>query len=293
MRQILFLLAIGIIVLTELQGQQVFYYASNSRPVESEENARLLKELVQKSDTRYIITTRVRSGEEWSLLKREKIRIESDGSLYIRQKGKGFIAEKIYRKMIEREPGIYEFSENDLVGLTRTGYSSSYLPLHLEQEVTVYHSNREVKSISQFRDNQLVSNKSWLRSGEQYIDSIFFSADSEPEYTLGEDFFNSYIIRSLNTSGIDLTQVNDVVEIAWVVMENGKMEGIITLSGRYRQLNQFLVTTLAEMPGDWQPALLNGKAIRYFISIPLNFMQYEANFQELELTSGMLLYTKY
>ncbi len=71
------------------------------------------------------------------------------------------------------------------------------------------------------------------------------------------------------------------------------MGGIITLSGKSLQLNQFIVNTVAEMPGDWQPAMLDGRAVRYFISVPLNFQQLEISFQELELSSGTLHYNRY
>ncbi len=150
-----------------------------------------------------------------------------------------------------------------------------------------------MKSISEYRNNQLISNQNWLRNGDKYIDSIFYSADREPEYKMGPDFFHKYLLQNLYNSDIDLTQIQDVVEVAWVVMENGEMDGVIALSGRSLQLNQFLVNTIADMPGEWQPAMLNGKAVRYFISVPLNFQQNEINFQELELSSGTLFYNRY
>ena len=58
-------------------------------------------------------------------------------------------------------------------------------------------------------------------------------------------------------------------------------------------MNQFLVNTIAELPGYWTPAVLESIKVRYFITIPLNFMQKEARFQELELSSGTLHYNKY
>jgi hypothetical protein len=91
-----------------------------------------------------------------------------------------------------------------------------------------------------------------------------------------------------------MSQIEDLVVLGWVVMENGELRGSIALTGKSRQLNEFLVKTIAELPGYWTPALLDGVPVRYFMSIPLNFMHREANFQELELSpGGVMHYNKY
>lgn len=195
--------------------------------------------------------------------------------------------------MVEVGPGLYEFEESTLKSKVRSGTSSKYLPLHLEGTVTEYHPNGNVKSVSEFNDNQLVSNQNWLSDGTPYLDSIFYSADLEPEFKLGNDFFRSYLIQQIGKSKLDLSQIEDVVVIGWVVMETGNIEGTLALQGKSRQLNQYLVKTIAELPGEWQPAELNGIPVRYFMSIPLNFLHNEANFQEVELSSGMLHYNRY
>lgn len=277
---------------------QIYYYGTNSRPLKTNENARVKKEVRQKSETNYVIKTHEIGEDEkkpgaWVVSGREKIKVEENNTLYISRKGKRVFADKIYRKMTLIKPGYYEFSESGEGRVIRTGYSSSYLPLNLEGQVTEYHSNGNVKSTSQYTDNQLVSNENWLRNGDKYIDTIFYSADRDPEFKNGPAFFHRYLLQSLYDSDIDLSQIRDEVELGWVVMENGEIAGILTLSGRSRVLNQFLVNTLAAMPGEWQPAMLNGKIVRYFISIPLNFEQLEVSFQDLELSSGTLHYNKY
>jgi glutamate/tyrosine decarboxylase-like PLP-dependent enzyme len=111
---------------------------------------------------------------------------------------------------------------------------------------------------------------------------------------LGDRFFHNYLLQSLENSTIDLSQIDDRVVIGWVVMETGELSGVIALEGKSMQLNQFLVQTIADLPGDWQPAELDGKPVRYFMSIPLNFMHKETNFQDIELTpEGYMNYTRY
>ena len=298
MKRLFTILICSIAIIGSLRAQTVYYYGVNSRLVDNADDARMKKEVIQKSETRFIIKTSVVSNSEkrddgWLMTEKEKIRIEKDGNLYIHKNGERYYAKKTYREIIQREPGLYEFSDSDGGRVVRTGFSTRYLPLHLDGAITEYHSNGNVKSISKYSDNQLISNQNWLRNGDRYIDSIFYSADREPEFKMGPEFFHKYILQNLYDSDIDLTQIQDVVEVAWVVMENGEMDGVIAMSGRSLQLNQFLVNIIDGMPGKWQPAVLDGKAVRYFISVPLNFQQNEINFQEVELSSGTLFYSRY
>ena len=204
-----------------------------------------------------------------------------------------FIERIFCREMEKSAPGEYHFSESTMGNLLRTGTSSRYLPLHLEGIVTRYYSNGEVRSKSLYRDNQLLSNENWLSDGSKYIDSIFYSADKEPEYQMGDNFFKSFIIQKLADSKLDLTQIEDEVVIGWVVLETGKIDGAIALQGKSGQLNELLVNTISELPGYWIPAELNGKKVRYFMSIPLNFIQRGVSFQDIELSSVMLNYSRY
>ncbi len=297
MKNILLALLCFHTILTAVAGQEIYYYAANSRPVDLADDALMMKEVRTKSDTRYVIKTSILSGGEkddkWTMIEQEKINIENDGTLLIKKKGEGYFPTKIYRKMTRIEPGLYEFSESDVSKVLRTGFSSKYLPLHMEGLITEYHANGNLKSLSLYKDNQLLSNQNWLSNGDKYIDSVFYSADSEPEYKMGPKFFHTYILQNLYNSNLDLTQISDVVEVAWVIMEDGSMDGVITLKGRSQQLNQFLVNLIAALPGEWQPAMLNGKAVRYFISVPLNFEHLEVSFQDLELSGGVMHYNKY
>ncbi len=47
------------------------------------------------------------------MTEKEKIRVGKDGILYIRKNGERYFSKKIYRKMTQREPGLYEFSDSD------------------------------------------------------------------------------------------------------------------------------------------------------------------------------------
>jgi len=275
-------------------AQDTLCYGPNGRPVNNREEAVLIKVVRQKSDHRFVIRTSQRGDDSWTRIMKQNISIRKPGSmvLYSYLPGK-FFPEKIYREMKETSPGTFTFEESSVKQLLRKGTTSSMLPLHLEGEVTEYYPGGNIKSISTFKDNQLVANRNWLPDGSRYIDSVYYSVDTEPEYKPGPDFFRNYLLQRIASSKVDLSQISDEVVIGWVIMETGVLEGPIALKGKSPGFNQMLIAIVDELPGEWEPARLSGKPVRYFMSIPLNFIYQSTNFQELELSSGMLHYNKY
>jgi hypothetical protein len=289
------LLIFQFLVLLAIPGnsQELFFYGVNDRPVDDPGVALTRKELVQKSDRKLVIRTSRKAGEEWVRVTREKIKALGKQEWVVHYRADQLFSRKFYREYTETGPGSFLFKEYTTLNTIRTGQCSRKFPLHLEGIQTEYYPNGKVKSISVFKDNQLVSNQNWLQDGTHYIDSVFYSADREPEFQRGNDFFRSYLLQKISNSGWDLSQIQDQIVIGWVVMETGKIEGVIALEGKSNQLNQYLVNTIAEMPGDWQPALLNGSPVRYFMSIPLNFISREVSFQEISLSEGIMHYDRY
>ena len=234
----------------------IYYYGVNSKPADGEEDAISYKDVTKKSERKYVIQSFQKSGDKWVKSIRERIKILGDGTMKIIFNDERILPERIYREMDQLGPNKYLFKESNLATVLRSGTSSTFLPLSLEGEVTGYHPNGEVKSISMYRDNQLVSNENWLPDGSRYIDSVFYSVDQEPEYQMGDEFFKAFLINKLKESKLDLTQIEDQVVVGWVVMETGELEGAIALKGKSRQLNDVLVNTIAELPGYWTPAIL-------------------------------------
>ena len=277
-----------------MHGQeQVYYYGPNSILLEQMENSRIYKEVKEKNGNKYVIKTYHRAGERWEMSLIERIKVLDNGDLRIRYKANNFFSRKMIRTMEKIGPDHYQFGEKRADYTVRTGMSSSFLPLHLEGSLTEFHPNGKLKSISEFYDNQLISNENWLSDGSKYIDSIFYSTDKGPEYKNGEAVFKQFVLKKLADSKIDLSLIEDEVVIGWVVMETGDIEGVIALQGKSGELNRFLCETIKEIPGNWEPAVLNGSRVRYFMSIPLNFKQSNIRFQDVELSSGMLHYTSY
>jgi antitoxin component YwqK of YwqJK toxin-antitoxin module len=275
-------------------GQEgTYYYGSNLRPMDNLEEATSYKVVRKLSSRKYNIETHQKINGKWMQASKEKIRLQDEMNQRIYYNANTFFPKKIFRQMERISPEEYLFSESNLTSTIRTGTSSSFLPLHLEGTVTEYYPNGEKKSVSLFRNNQLISNENWLSDGSKYIDSVFYSVDKEPEYQMGDEFFKAYLLSKLRESKLDLTQIEDLVVIGWVIMETGEIDGIIALKGKSTYLNEFLVNTISDLPGYWTPAIMDGKKVRYFMSIPLNFIQNETNFQELEFSGGVIHYDWY
>lgn len=275
------------------RAQEFYYYGVNNRPLEDPDTALTRKEVVRKSDRRLVIRTSRKAGENWVQVTREKIKATGPHEWLVQFRADQLFSRKFYREYSVSEPGTFLFKEYTLQNTIRNGQTSTEFPLHLEGKLTEYYPNGKVKSISEFKDNQLVWNQNWLEDGSHYIDSVFYSADKEPEFQQGNDFFRSYLMQQLSNSGWDLSQIQDQVVIGWVIMETGEMKGVVALEGKSSQLNQYLVNTIAEMPGKWQPAELNGSPVRYFMSIPLNFISREVNFQDISFSEGIMHYDRY
>lgn len=277
-----------------LSAQEVYYYGANNRPVENVEEAILFKTVHQKSIKKYNVSSQVRTDEGWSMIRRQKIRIKRDGILRIAIKEDKLIPTIIFREIGSMLPDLYAFEETRRGGaLVRNGKSSTFLPLHLEGKVIEFYPNGQTKSISYFNNNQLVSNENWLPDGSKYIDSIFYSVNEEPVFIPGEKFFKTSILDYLSESDIILDEFEDEVLIGWVVMETGEMDGVIALEGKSAELNQAIVDAVSQVPGRWQPAILEGDTVRYFMTMPLTISHNDANFQNLEFKWGVLHYDYY
>ncbi len=277
-----------------LHGQEMYFYGVNSRPLEDEQQALTLKEVRKIAPYKYSILTKHLTEDGWEKGSRQKVRIRSENSLVIRESDPdGFFPRKIFREMGLTATGTFSFRDSDRNGVIREGTSSRFLPIHLEGELTEYYPGGQVKSISQYSDNQLTSNENWLSDGTRYTDNLFYSVDRLPEFEYGVQFFNSYLMQKLSNSELDLSQIEDRVVIGWVIMETGALDNPIALEGNSTQLKQILIGIMAALPGVWKPATLNGNPVRYFVTLPLNFYHRDVSFQNIETSSGVLIYDKF
>lgn len=270
-------------------AQEYHFFGPNDRPLPSQNGAVRVKVVQRKKSGTIKVENRVKKGDKWQVSTREKYSLQADLSYRVKASDR-----PSYELALEEvAQGSYNFTETAPDGYRRSGTSSTLPPLHLEGEAEEYYAGGQLKSRSLYRDNQLISNENWQTDGSKYIDNIFYSVDTDPEFSMGDSYFNNYILARMHESGYDFSTVEDRMVFGWVIMEDGTLDGVVALKGRSKQLRRFFVDLFSEMPGDWAPGILDDKPVRTFMTIPINISSPTADFQELDFTNNQMNFTKY
>ena len=267
----------------------VYYYGSNYRPLQTMNGARYMQQIRKKGEKRYVIKFLTRENNQWLWVENQKIKKVGNNEQLVVTKGSSFFGKRMSREF-EKQDTLYAFREISRGEIVREGAASSLIPMHLEGEVREYYSGGKMKSTSFYKNNQLVSNENWLRDGTKYIDNIFYSVDTIPEYLLGNRFFKNHILTGLKFSKYDYTEVNEVIVLGWVITAEGKLTDVQKVSGKTVTLPNILIKLVETLPGDWTPAILDGKPVNYFMTIPFNFEIQRRYFQKIELRDGLLFW---
>jgi periplasmic protein TonB len=269
------------------QRDTVIFTGVNGKLV-SENQADRKKEVDFQSRGRIQITTFNLVDGNWQRQYRERIKTLKNDEFKIRAKGTS-LSEQFVRRYEKRPDGKYNFSEYSSYGvLLKTGVSKSRFPLIFDGELIEYYGNQQMRSRSQYRNNELLSNENWRENGEKYIDNIFYSVDAEPLYSKGMIDMHNHVKRSFIESGLEVATLSGNLLIGFVVMESGQIEGIRVLKGITPSLNAVAVNSLNSLEGKWTPAKLNGKDVRYFQLFPINFIHRENRFESVEFNGSML-----
>ncbi|HYW94853.1 MAG TPA: hypothetical protein VE870_04650 [Bacteroidales bacterium] len=271
----------------QASGQDtVCYFAADYKPVPEMSQAKFMKRIKRKAHGKYVIKSFIREEKIWKAQPKKRVIHKEDGLQLVKISDRLLTPKKIYRYYEEKSPGIYTFEEFIRKKLYRKGSATSLVPLILQDTVTEYYQSGHVKSITIYRNNQLIGNQNWLRDGSPYISDIYYAADKIPEYEKGFAFFRSYILGNLEKSEIDFSQVDDQVVLGWVITESGELEGIRVVSGKFRNLNRIMVKLVSSLPGKWEPATIDGRKVRYYMEIPFNFGQSTPKFDYLQLNNA-------
>lgn len=265
-----------------------YLYASDFGITEHMDDAKYKRNHDIRSARRSVVKTYELDGDEWLRTRKEKTVLVNDTLMQIRRKADKLWPEVILRSFHLQEDGLYRFTDQNRGSLILEGTATSLVPLHLEDTVRSYYAKNMPKSVAFYENNKLISNRNWLRNGNEYYDNLHYFVDQVPEHSLGQIHFRAYMLNGIAESGIDLNQISDRVVIGWVVLEDGSLEGFHTISGVFSQLNNTLIKLIREMPGEWQPARLNGRPVRYYMNVPFNFIDRSESFETLELSTGFV-----
>jgi TonB family protein len=164
---------------------------------------------------------------------------------------------------------IKDFQNNFLVS---TGFSRLIIPLIKEgQWVNYYQSTHSIKSIEEYKNNQLTGNKRWKETGEEDIADVFPVAEKDPEFQGGHDKLVQFLSKGIKFPGKAKRRIEQgTVTAQFIVMEDGSINGVDILKGVSPSLDEESIRVLKSMP-TWAPGLTNGKPVRVALQVPFQY----------------------
>ncbi len=286
MKKILFLFLFLIPMLVFSQKDTTYIFGVNGRMGEIT-NPKSRKEIKYNKPNKLVVITSIKKENEWRELFSEKIKIQNDSTFTIKIKSDEFSG-VVIRKFEKQENGIFKFTDWLDERIKRTGHSLKKVPLILVGKVTDFYTNGKIKSVSEYKDNELVTNTNWLPNGEKNVDDIFYSVDSEPLFNDGIGRLHQHILRTFKDYKIDLEGVQGNLLVGFVVTTDGKIQGIRVVKGIAPQINTVAVKAFETSLGTWTPAKIDGKDVNYFQLFPINILHKDYKFDSIEMDGRMM-----
>jgi hypothetical protein len=266
----IFALGLLLTLLSGSYNETVIFIGTNGKITTADQAIYKYQTSASKKST--TVYTYLKIKDDWKKINAEQYKIRNDSTYEIKANGEG-VPESILRTYKKQPEGPWLFRENVKGNIIRTGHTKSLIPLLLHGEVTEYYINENIKSKSIYRNNELVSNENWLPDGNKYIDNIFYSVDSVAIFIPGDKVLHQHVLEAIKEAKIDLNKTAGSIVVGFVVMENGTIDGIRILKGLDQKINKVIYQSIYTLPlkGNWIPAQLNGKTVRYFQVFPVNF----------------------
>ena len=263
------------------QSDTTYYFGINGKTCD-------IKKYEVKKDITYISdkdirveTSHIKNGK-WHLALSEKIKKVDKNEYKIHIKGQKFSG-RVVREFEKLDNNEYNFTDRVNKKVIRTGKTSSRIPLIFTGKVIEYYKSGIKKSMSVYKNNQLLSNKNWLKSGAPYFHNVFYSVDQEPCYKMGMPILHANLRNTFVNSSVDISQLHGRIIVGFVVLKDGSIDGIRIEEGLNKKLNQVALDAFRKFRKGWQPAKLNGNAVRYYQLFPINFINKEKKFEFIEL----------
>ena len=268
------------------QNESVLYIGKTGR-LTSQEHADTMQKIRHKSDKITLVQSFRFNESKWEKIYTERFKRVNDSTFRIKgsSKTETRTSYRIFKTMAD---GTFRFKDIHKNKLLREGFTSSKIPLSILGQLTEYYKSGRKKSISEYQNNELISNQNWNESGEKYIDNIFYSVDEEPAFIPGNNVLHQYLLKEFKDAGIDLSSISGSIIIGFVVMEDGTIDGIKILKGILPTINTVAYQSFVNLKGEWKPAKLNNQNVRYFQVFPINFINKEQHFEFAEMRGSTL-----
>lgn len=272
-----------------LSQQDTIIYTGVNGTLTTEDKADTRKEIHYQSTSRIEIITSKWMGKKWQITLEEQITREKENRYRIINK-KDKKSDPVIRQYSRLEDGTYLFREYIGKSLIRSGRTMRMFPVILDGACEEYYKSGQLKSRSVYSHDELVGNQNWLENGETYIDTVFYSADVEPLLTGGDAKIQQHVLQTFKNTGLDFTSVSGRVVVGFVVMETGEIKGVRIMKSLSSQIDLIAIFAIQSLNGNWSPARLHGKPVRYFQLFPINFIVKESTFQYMEFNGSMIYY---
>lgn len=286
MKRFLIIIAILIPTFGISQNDTVYYFGVNGK-IDNPVKKDIMKKVDYRGNRKIKVKTYKATETDWQLIYTEKIKVVEDSVYDIRMKGDEFSG-RVTRTFEPTGDGRFKFTDRIDKSVKRTGTTKQKVPLLFDGTVTENYNSGKVKSVSEYKDNELISNKNWQQDGTPMVDNIFYSADSEPRFEPGMGFIHQQVNRAIKDAKFDLLTVEGKMVVGLVITKDGKIGGVQIVKGISQVLNGILVDAFEKVEGAWVPAKLNNQDVSYFQMIPINFIYNKYNFDYLEMDRGMM-----
>lgn len=283
----LFLIAIMLFSIAAFSQNDTVYFFGVNGKLKDLEKQDIMKNIDYRGSRKVIVKTYKSTESGWVSIYNETIRVLSDSVFQIRMKGEEFSG-RIVRKFEKLDDGTYQFTDWLENNIKRQGQTKSKIPLILDGEVTEFYPFGRIKSISQYKNNELFFNQNWLPNGDVLIDDIFYSVDEEPQFAPGMGVLHKHVTQVIKDYEFDLSTVQGKVVVGVVITKDGEIGGTQIIKGIGQQLNGILVQAFNTLEGKWKPATLNNKNVNYLQIIPINFIYNRYDFEYLEMNRGVM-----
>lgn len=273
------------------QKESVKYIGTNGKLTTLKE-AIYMQKINSKSAKDSKVQTFALIDSNWKQVGSENYKRANDSTWVIKGSGKN-LPKKSIRTFVKQADGTWKFRDMEEGQLVRSGSAQSVVPLLLHGKVTEYYADGTKKSVSEYRNNELVANENWNEDGTKYIDNVFYSVDTYPTFVPGIKVMHAHVLKSFKDAGYDISTVEGSIKIGFVVMENGTIKGVKVIKGLGPVLNDIAVESFKSLLGQWTPAKLNNEPVRYFQVFPINFKTNEQRMEFAELRGGTFHFQTY
>jgi TonB family protein len=270
-KPVLILLFIGLFGNLYSQRDTIVYYGKNGKVVRKKSEAVAYEKIKKKHIDRFELQKEAYYEGTWHRDDKQIIQIVNDTTLWLFNENrlKGDTIVRIVNKM---QSGylIKEYANRKLLS---TGVSSLMFPIIRESKWTFYYPGSGlVQSEVYYQGNLIMSNRNWKETGEEDISDVFSYADTIPQFEGGEKGWIKFLNEKLKyPAEAQEKNIQGTVVLQFVIMEDGKIEGIKILRKQNPLLDYESYRVVKLSSGKWKPGILNGKPVRVYFTLPVSF----------------------